>query len=344
MAELNVLDLKKIFIKPRISIGLDSGTSFVKLVKFSFKNNLLELCGFDNVPVRADPQETLKPIFHFFNDTKFVNLSLCGSSTTVRYVTLPKMTEDELRKSIKFEAQKYIPFPAQEVNLDAAILKNDTANNNMFVAVAASKKDYTSQRVKLATENNLIPSFMDHDALAVVNAFIFNEVKAEKSNLPKTVALLNIGASYSTLSILEEGVPVLSRDISIAGNNFTHRIAENLSLDFSSAEKIKVSPPDDKIEQIKLAVEPVLASLATEIRVSFDYYESQSALNVEKIFLSGGTALLEGLPQSLSGLLDIEISGWDPLKRILIADGLDAKKLKSLSGQLAVAVGLALRG
>lgn len=325
----------------QFSIGLDIGTSQIKLVKLKFAKDLVELCDFAVIAAGPNLSEGLE-LAAKHQESKFVNISFCGPSTTIRYINSPKMSHDELRKSLKFEAQKYIPFSVAEVYLDAAILKSDLPDNKMLVAIAAVKKDFLNQRIKLFETLGFKIGVVDIDSLALINAFNFNFSKNSES-CPKTVSLLNIGATFSNLNILDDGIPVLSRDIDIAGQSFTKKIGEALSVDFKNAEELKINPDKDSTAKVIKAVEPAMSALANELRVSFDYYESQSAAVVSKIFLSGGGSLLPGLKESLSLLLGIEVDYWACLGKVTVAGNIDSEKLKQLSSQLAVAVGLSIR-
>ena len=214
----------------------------------------------------------------------------------------------------------------------------------MLVLLAAAKKEFLNQRMKIIQDAGLHINMIDMDSLALINAFNFNYSKEDKPD-NKAVALLNIGFSTSNLNILEDGMPRLSRDIHIAGNNFTQKLMDIFALDFKSAEELKFNHArEDKADKAAAIIDSVLAGLATEIRTSFDYYESQSASSVTKIFLSGGGCLLPNLKDMLSDLLGIGVEHWDPLGRIGVYADIDSQKLKELSSQLAVATGLALRG
>ncbi|MEI6631863.1 MAG: pilus assembly protein PilM, partial [bacterium] len=210
--------LKTKFLKEKIILSLDIGTSGIKFIKLRFAKEGIELCGFGAEPTQADLEPLLKNIAQSQNIKK-ANISVCGPSSIIRYVNFPKMTAQELAQSLKFEAQKHIPFTVSEVNLDAAILKSDLPDNKMLVMLAAIKKEFLEQRLKLIESAGLHVSNVDIDSVAIINAFNFNYTKED---LPqsKSIALLNIGSSFSNLSILEDGMPHLSRDIQVAGNNF----------------------------------------------------------------------------------------------------------------------------
>ena len=327
--------------KERFSVGLDIGTSSVKIAKLKIAKDSIELCGFEVVPVQVDLTPVLKKLAENYGFTR-VNSSISGPAVLIRYVNFPKMKPDELAQALKFEAQKHIPFSVNEVNLDAYILKDDLPDNKMNVLVAAVKKEFLSQRLKVLEDAGLRINLVDVDSLALINTFNFNygDDPALKN---KTVALLNIGTALSSVNILEDGIPRLTRDVHIAGNHFTQNIADGLGLEFKAAEELKHAPNKAQVQKTAQALELVLSNLGREIRISFDYYESQGASTVGKIFLSGAGSKLEGLKDALGVLLGIEVDYWDPLRKIIIADTLDAEKLKLDSGKLAVAVGLALR-
>ncbi len=326
--------------KEKFSIGLDIGTQSIKCVKLKM-NNATELVSFDLEEGQLDPTEVLKKIKHS-QDADLVNISFCGTSTVIRYVNFLRMNKMELRQALKFEAQKYIPFSLNEVNLDAEILKNDLPENKMLVLIAAIKKELLQQRFKSMENAGLRPNIIDIDSLALINSFNFNYPKVDVAE-NKSICLLNIGASISNVNILDNGIPRLSRDIHSGGANFTKKLMDIFEVDFKAAEELKINPPEDKLDKIRAAVESVLTNLSAEIRTSFDYYESQNTSSVVKIFLSGGASRIRGLNEMLSSSLGIPVESWDPFKEIKISDKIDMQKLNNFSGQFNIAVGLALR-
>lgn len=355
-----LLKLKNKFSKESLSTGLDIGTQAIKIVKLRSLREKVELCGFDLEPVQPDLGEVLKKIKES-QSLQTVNISACGPSTVIRYVNFPIMQQEELRRSLRFEAQKYIPFSIDEVNLDGYILRKGLPDNKMLVLLAAVKKEFINQRLKIIENAGFKVNVVDIDSIALINAFNFNY--SQEENLKnKTIGLLNIGSSISSLDILEQGAPVLSRDIHIAGNNFTQKLQDAFGLDSKSAEDLKVHPirnitetiqdgkisngvhPDsERSNKVVVTLESVLTNLSAELRTSFDYYESQSASSVAKIFLSGGGSLVTGLKDMLANFFGIEVEYWDPLKNINLSSDLEPGKIRAISSQLAVAVGLALR-
>ncbi len=326
--------------KDKISVGLDIGTQSIKCVKLKI-NNSVELVAFDLEESQLDPIEVLKKIKHA-QSADLVNISFCGSATVIRYVNFLRMSKPELKQALKFEAQKHIPFSLDEVNLDAEILIDGLAENKMLVLIAALKKEFVQQRLKSLEAAGLRPNIIDIDSLALVNAFNFNYPKVEVP-AGKSICLLNIGSTISNISIIDNGVPRLSRDIHSGGANFTKKLMDIFGIDFKAAEELKIQPDPEKADKVKAGVESVLTNLASEIRTSFDYYDSQNASNVARIFLSGGGSKLSGLKEMLAGFLGIEVEFWDPFKQIKISDNIDAAKLNQFSSQFNVAVGLALR-
>jgi type IV pilus assembly protein PilM len=335
----------KIFNKPPESqvyqAGLDIGTSSIKLVRLKSSEGSFELCDFELLAMQPDPTALLKQIKQSHGLNR-INIGVSGPSTVIRYVDFPMIEATQLKQALKFEAQRHIPFPVEEVNLDGCILKEGLPDNKMLVLLAAAKNELIEQRLRLFKEAQVPIGVVDMDSLALINAFNHNYSPAQELK-GKAIALLNMGALFSNLNILENGTPRFSRDIHIAGNHFTQKIMDTFAVDFVQAENLKLNPPKEETRRLIAAVESALANLASEIRTSFDFYESQAVCAIEKIFLSGGSIYFSGLKDMLANLLGMEVEVWDPLRRINLAQDIDQGKIKSLSSQLAISIGLALR-
>jgi type IV pilus assembly protein PilM len=333
--------------KSKLSIGLDLGSSYIKAVKIEHTNNhylikdfiLKKIDSSSNLPILI--KDTLEKI----NSQKVpVNISLSGQNVVCRYVTIPLLAEDEFKNALKFEITKYIPFSPQDIYFDGCILKKDTQQNKMLVLMVAAKKDYLNQHISLIKDVGFTVNLVHVDSLVLSDCFNFNFSKQpELTN--KTVALLNIGSSFSNLNIMEESLTVLSRDIRIAGNDITLKISTDLSCSFEEAEKIKIqaSTDENKLQSIKPSLENVLSLLAQELRISFDYYETQSISTVEKLYLCGGQLLIKDVADILTHLLGIETLVFNPLENFEFDKNLNVTEIKQASLQLAVALGLGLR-
>jgi type IV pilus assembly protein PilM len=333
--------------QPRERIGIDLGTSSVKFVHLEQRNSdfILKNYAVKELGVSNSEQEIaslIKGVLESFKSTGAkINLGIGGPSVVIRYVSLPQMAEADFKKSLQFEASHYIPFSIDSVNVDGCILKK-LSDNKMLVLIAAAKKDLILQRINLLQQAGFRVSVVDIDSLALINSFL--RYARQESDISKgSVALLNIGASISSINILEEGVPFLSRDIHIAGNNLTHKVADSLSVDLKEAQKIKVAPPEDKKEKIRRAIEPVITHLVAEVRSSLDYYESQRVMSVSRIFLSGGGCLCFGAEEFLASSLGLPVVNWSALETFQIAPDIEPAEIEKNICRLGVAVGLALR-
>lgn len=330
--------------KPNIRIALDWGSYSLKAVKLEFINNRRLIRGFSFTNITSKDISSLikENLSKLEAEHTPINIAVSGHNVICRYINLPLMNEEEFKEAIKFEAPKYIPFSFDEVYFDSAILKKDISANKMLVLIAAAKKDYINQRIDTVKKAGFNVGLVDIDSLAISNCFNFNFLK-DTSLENKTVVLLNIGSSITNLNILEDRIAVLTRDIRIAGDDFTKKISLDLGCDFGTAEKMKIQPNEEEAQRIRPSLEAVASQLAQEIRISLDYYESQSISIVDRLYLTGGGSLLINLEEMLSHYLDIKIEIWNPLVGFEISEGIDQYELQSKSKYLAVSLGLALR-
>ncbi len=344
--------MKKIFRKLRkesVGVGLDVGSNAVKIVALLDKGGKgkYQLMGYSiqnvrrkgNVTSDAEISSTIREIYSEMKvDERRVRSSVSGSSVVVRYIELPKMSLEEARNSIKYEASQHIPFDVKEVEMDCYVLDKApaTESNMMKVILVAAKKAECERLIKIIREGGLIPTLIDVDSLAVVNAF----GATQDSRLgPEPIALINIGAKKTDVNIIEGGVPTFTRNIEIGGEGITVAIARGLNMDLAEAERLKVF--GDSIIQPHLGV--VLNSVLRQLRASFDYYEGLSGKDVTKIFLSGGASLLTGFWEFIRDSLGIATVLWNPLQGIDTSKFAEDKRLETVASTLDVAVGLAIR-
>jgi type IV pilus assembly protein PilM len=295
--------------KKKIKIGLDWGFSSLKVVILESEDDtyLLKDAKIIQLPSR---DLNLSSLVKNLDLSGGVTLGICGPNVVVRYVSMAKMSWEEFKNSLRYEAASHLPFPVEESNLDGVILK-DLPDNQMLVMLAAAKKDFINKRLELFQEAGISVNILDIDSLALINAFNYTHPLVQDG----AVALLNIGASVTNINILEDGVPHFTRDINVAGKDFSREGSRDIAI----------------------------ADFVSEIRKSFDYYEAGSSAVINKIFLSGGGSLISGLVTSIESILGIHIEQWEAFSNFKFAPTLDEASIRKNSSQFAVAIGLALR-
>jgi type IV pilus assembly protein PilM len=354
-------------------LGVDIGSSMIKVLELKESSGQLTVLKYGQKDISSlgleekSPEEqkavyikTLKEIISA-NDfsTKNAAISIAGSSVIVRFVKFPKMDESDLQKTLQFEAEPHIPFDIQEVDMDTQIIGDveDEGQTKMETVLVASKKDTIREKIEIIEKAGLTPSIIDVDAFALENIYEIMNSDA----LAKMVMLVNIGASTTTISIVDNGISKVVRDLYTAGNSLTRAIQNNMQVSTEKAEEIKkqyglsgggeeesldsIGESEDIASQVYNHLYPVVRELNSEIQRSIDYFSGQltsKEINVEKIILTGGTALLKGLPELIGSELRMPVEVSKPLENAdtsaVTTDGVDMN-----SPALAVVSGLALR-
>lgn len=324
-----------------LETGIDIGSSSVKFVQLSGPGDNPVLVNFDVIKADKDTDSVKKALANIAGrlSLKEVNISVSGPAVIVRYIELPKMTDEELKSSIKFEAEKHIPFNTKEVVLDCQAVEY-ISHSKMRVLLVAAKKDAVSSRLELITEAGLSVKVIDCDSFALVNAFLLNFPDIDEG---KNTALLNLGEALTSINILKGKIPYFTRELQIGGQDFTKAISERLNLDTKAASDLKENP-GKKTGELTEASSSVTARLIDEVRLSLNYYENQMGAAIDNIYLSGGLSNFARLAGVFGENLGAACDLWDPLKNLKIAAGIKKERLDAVRPQLAVAVGLALRG
>ena len=275
-----------------------------------------------------------------------VATGISGPAVVMRYINLPQMSKNDLESAVKFEAKPHIPFDLNDVILDFHVLDEGKPGEGkkMKILLVAAQRNFVHKHIELLEKQGLVPVIVDVDSFALVNAFL--HANPEEAKQQKAVALVNLGASLSNVSILNKGMLLFTRDIPMGGNNLSEVISKKLNVDFAQAERLKAQVEGESSEPFKILA-PVLESLANEIRRSFEYYESQTTAAEKvsfKVYLSGGTAKLKGIENFLGRILDMPDSLWDPFKNFQVdKNRFPEEKLKENLSPLCVGVGLAIR-
>ncbi|MCI0651069.1 MAG: pilus assembly protein PilM [Planctomycetes bacterium] len=340
------------FARKKSIVGLDVGTSEIKAVELTNSGGNLKITGFGSARVQAPDQigETIIEVLRNAGiKTRRVATAVSGRSVVARYINLPLMTESEIKGALRFEADKYIPFDIEEVALDGHKLEEiassaEEGDKEMKVLMVAAKKSLVHDHVRMIQDIGLIPVVVDVDTFALGNAFeLRNRYSSRVEERQEVVALVDVGATKTNISILLGNTTYFSREVYLGGNDLTEAVARRLAIETTEAEDLKRNPQGREAE-LEEALTTNLDDLANEIHLSFDYFENQFDREVGEIFVSGGCVRTPGLQTVFERVFDRKIQFWDPTENLeLRGDRIDPEELKAHASQLPVAIGLGAR-
>lgn len=339
-------------------VGVDIGSSSVKAVELQGKNNDFQLVSLGYEGLQPDSivdgqimelNSVSNAIGNIFNEHKIkttrVAAGVNGHSVIVKNIVLPQMSDDELQESFAWHAEEHIPFDISDVNLDYHV--TGTSEDAIHVLLAACKRDKVAnvkQAIQLAGKQ---PAVIDVDAFALQNCYELNY----DPQPGQIVALLNIGASTTNINILNGARSVFTRDATFGGNQYTSLLQKELGLTFDQAERVKRGmpmPEGAEHREIEPILETVSDILALEIQKTMDFYRAtveDGGSAVQKILVSGGGSKLKGLVDFLAKRFEVPAEIFDPFRKIRVdSRGFDPEYMREIVPEMAIAVGLALRG
>ncbi|MFQ5458246.1 MAG: type IV pilus assembly protein PilM [Myxococcota bacterium] len=347
--------------KARPVIGLDIGSHTVKVVELKpgRKGHQLVNLGIASLPPEAIVDgallnssaivEAIQSLLANNNiKTKDVATAVSGHSVIIKKIALPAMTDEELEEQIQWEAEQYIPFDVNDVNIDFQILSNGfESDGKMDVLLVAAKKELINDYVNVITEAGLRPAVIDVEAFAVETMFESNY----RPGSEEVVALVNIGASIVNINVAKNGLPAFTRDISLGGNQYTEEIQKTLHVSFPEAESIKLggtpalSGKEILPEEVDQSMRGVSETLSSEIQRSLEFFGATAPDDrVSRILLSGGCSQMSRLPEIIEEKTRIPVEISDPFKSIECDPKLiDEDYLREVGPSVGVGVGLALR-
>ncbi|MDH4131811.1 MAG: pilus assembly protein PilM [Gemmatimonadota bacterium] len=272
--------------------------------------------------------------------TKQVVIAVGGRDVIIKKIQMDRMTEAEARSVIRWEAEQHVPFDMENVELDFQILDPEGEGLQMTVLLVAAKRELVENKVSLLAEAGLTPSIIDVDAFAIHNAFEVNYPEEMRG----VVGLVNIGHEMTNINILEDGVPVLTRDLPIGTRRFREDMQRERGISADEADQLLQG-----IERNEL-LDPFLESRGEELAVgieraaAFLQSASRSATGVSRLWLTGGGGRIPGLTKVLGDRLRLPVELANPLARVRVAEGVFATmNPDEISPLLMLPIGLALR-
>ena len=383
------------FTTPRLdAVGLEIGTSALKLVELK-PGAVPSLNAFGVRPMPpgllqedhiADANGLAEEIGQLYDEVginikrkRQVVTAISNSLAITRNIFVPKMSLSELKEAIQWEAERYIPFPIEEVMLDYYPLDHPDdieEDGQIEVIIAAARLDVLEEVVETLTLVGLEPVIIDVKPFAALRALkgsLLGE-KLSKATLAdvnytqddEIGVVLEIAANSTTITLVRGERVLMNRNIGVSGDDFTAAIQRSFGLDFDSAEDVKINygtatiPTEDEEDLLNFdakreqfspgrvyeALRPELVELTTEIRRSLEFFRVQAGdATIDRMTITGGSAKLPGLPEAIGHALGFSTMVGDPWLTINVDDAkFDIQPLGEIGPEMSVPIGLALRG
>ena len=345
-----------LFGKKNHLVGLDIGSRSIKAGEIieGKRGQTLKKFGMIDIPpgtiedgVINDPEavsDAIRQLFKTYNiKEQNVAVSIGGYSVIVKKINVQNMPEEQLQETIQFEAEQYIPFDISDVNLDFQILGESEHNpNQMSVFLVAAKKEMVNDYINLVNLAGLNPCIIDVEAFALQNIFELN-YDAQEEN----IALIDIGASKTSLNILRGMTSVFMRDVALGCLQINQKIVSLVGCSLEEAEQLKQGEQQDKIssEDLKNIISTVVADWCTEIRRALDFfYSTYPEDQITRIILSGGGANIAEFRQLLGAETSAHVEIINPFQNLTIDDdAFDSAYVQQIAPQATICMGLAIR-
>jgi type IV pilus assembly protein PilM len=354
------LDLSALFNpKARPLLGLDISSSSVKMVELSaggkegyrVERYTIEVLPKDAVSdgnivnLEAVVDCVKKAWKRMGTSTRNVALALPGSAVITKKVIMPAgLRDDELEVQVETEANQYIPFSIDEVNLDYQVLGPAPAvPDEIEVLIAASKKERVEDRVAVAEAAGLKAMVMDVESFAALASFNLIEKQLPEGGKNQVVAVVDAGANATTLTVMRNGQQVYAREQAFGGAQLTQDIARHYGMSHEDAEAAKRTGNLPEGYETEL-LNPFVENLALEVSRALQFFFTSTQFNqVDHIVLSGGCAVIPGLDQVVSSRTQVPTEVANPFVGMALSPRIRPKSLAADAPALMLACGLALR-
>jgi len=353
------LDLSIFNPKARSLIGLDISSSSVKMVELGSDgkgNYRVERYAIEVLPrdvvsdgnivnLEAAAESVRRAWKKLATSTRLVAIALPAAHViTKKIIVAAGQREEELELLVESEANQYIPFPLDEVNLDFQVVgPAPSSPDEIEVLIAASRKEKVEDRVAVAESAGLKPKVLDVESYAVLAAFELIQAQLPEAGKGRIVALVDVGANVMNLTVLRNGQQLYAREQAFGGNQLTQDIVRLLGMPFeeAEAEKRRNNLPEKYEAEL---LPPFREALALELSRALQFFFTSTQFNeIHHIVLAGGCAVIPGVDQVVASRTQINTIIANPFANMLLADGVRGKNLLADASCLLVACGLALR-
>jgi len=342
-----------LFGRKKTTVGLDIGSGLIKLVAISHGSGepVLTKVAFTSVVDDAIVEgevmdkgivaDAIKGLMASAGiKTKQVVTAVGGRDVIIKKIAMDRMKEGDAREVIRWEAEQHVPFDMDNVELDFQILDPESEGLQMTVLLVAAKRELVETKLALLADVGLEPTVIDVDAFALHNAFEINYPDAMRG----VVGLINIGHETTNVNILDDGIPVLTRDIPIGTRRFREDMQRERGLSAEDTERLLQSATGDDTLRPFLETRGEELAVGIERAAAFLQSASRSAGGVSRIYTTGGGSRIPGINQVLADRLRLPVQMANPVERLQVADGVfDTMEVDHVAPLLMLPIGLALR-
>lgn len=340
-----------LFGRARVSAGLDIGSGFIKLVVIDHSKTEPEIVQVATSPLVPDAivegevmdpvlvAETVRAVVESAGLKKSdVVAAVGGHDVIVKPIPMDRMSETDAREVIRWEAEQHVPFDMENVQLDFQILDPQGEGPQMRVLLVAAKRELIENRLSLLSDAGITPAIIDVDAFALHNAFEQNYPDA----LDGLVALVNIGHETTNVNLLENGVPILVRDIPFGSRRLREALQRERGF---TADQAEGTLQGKGSEDIRGLLDERVDELAVGVERAAAFIIAQSGgEGIGRVFLSGGGAAIPGMVHALGNRLGVRTEVANPLQRVAVKpEVMQAVPIDEFGPMLMLPVGLALR-
>jgi type IV pilus assembly protein PilM len=341
-----------LFGKNKTTVGLDIGSGLIKVAVIDHSKRAPELVRVTVTPLLADAiveGEVMDPgivaeaiqaaMAAAGVKTTNVVTAVGGRDVIIKKIQIERVKEAQARELMRWEAEQHVPFDMESVELDFQILDPDGDGLEMSVLLVAAKRELIESKVRILTDAGLEPGVVDVESFALHNAFEVNHPDAMNG----LVALVNIGHDVTTVIVMDEGVPLLTRDITVGTRRFREDLQRERGLSSDDAQQLiqgyDRSPHLESVlegrgEEIAVGIERAAAFLAQNSRAG----------TLRSIYTCGGGSRIPGLIDMLAHRLGLPVQQANPLANLKVRDGaLESLVTDEIAPLLMLPIGLALR-
>lgn len=339
-------------------VALDIGSSSIKMVESAVDKNGYRLLNVGILPLPAtavqnnvvvEPDVVVSAIRRLIEENGVKSTQVIsavpGRAVIMKKIQLPMQSEEELEANVEFEANNVIPENLENVNLDYQVLNYLESGGKIDVLLVAVKKDIVNSYTDVIEQAGLAPVIMDVDYFAMENMY---EANYEPETAGGVVGLVQIGARYTSINVLSNGVSTFTGDLPVGGEEFTDSLKRELKVSAEAAETLKVTGllEGKKNVDLETCLKPTGENLADEIRRTLSLYgamASEEGEGIRAIYVSGGSARVPGLCALLEERLGVPVNLSEPFRGFNIGKNIDRNYLVESAPLFAVGAGLSIR-